>query len=723
MISTSQSSLSKVLQITKLNILVNRLQEPWFAYLTIFLLQLKIIWGMWLFRDLTFGDTSSYFTDAFGWFNKFTDNIVWSPLYTTFYGSLLHLTQDVYSVTILHRMIIVLLLCVMVLALMRRLLPSFIAWLVAVWWVILPINFDSLYEVHLFALIPILSVWLLILWKPTLMGRGVTLSLLLGTCILVRNEYAITFVLFAIICFVYEIAYRRKASDIKNLKWRKYLLAYLAPLVVAILLVIFFFSRSTVQFSRLSEVSGIKHTLNMCQVYAFGYQQRHPEWNKSPWTDCSQLMETTFGKKMPSLVEMLTANPQATIEHFSWNFSLTPNGLQVLLFNATSGNVNPDYAPVEYNSNIALILSIGLIIILLTGFVLFLKNRVYWWQNWIKSRIWGWMLMGSVGVVTFFIIPTQRPRPSYLFSLGLIIMALFGMAIFIIFNRWSNSLKQYSWSIPVIMVIGLIIAPVYYSDQNHVHPRLLLDDYRRLVPYTALIEKPDTVFLKGEFASDISNYIGKGYSSAFDYSILDEIKPNTALPDFLASKNINLFYLDSNILQKLKTNPLYKSFLEFPQNFGWKEIGYQNTLSYEWLLLQRVSTKPNNQLKAPEAVSQFPADLANPNLEYSGMYEDGWASEAVFFRLAQPTSTAKLVIKGMIPLIDNQSFTSNIEILSDGVTVATKQLTLGDFEIQVPITGTVTNHRIDLRFSQYQNLPGNDGRPVTALLKYVGYEK
>ncbi|MEI7555214.1 hypothetical protein [Candidatus Chlorohelix sp.] len=172
----------------------------------------------------------------------------------------------------------------------------------------------------------------------------------------------------------------------------------------------------------------------------------------------------------------------------------------------------------------------------------------------------------------------------------------------------------------------------------------------------------------------------------------------------------------------------YGKYFPNPKNGIMELFGKQILLDKRKILgfardISLVSIEEYDQLKAPEVVSQFPSDLTNPNLEYSGVYEDGWISEAAFFRLAQPTSTAKLVIKGTIPLIDNQNFTSNLEILSDGILVATKQLPLGDFEIQLPVTGTVANHRIDLRFSKFQTLPGNDGRPVAALIKYVGYEK
>src|SRR4051812_25111875 len=81
--------------------------SPWFSYSTILLLQLKIVWGIWRFRDLTSDDTSYYFVDAYRWFRSGSASILWSPLYTSFYGSLLNVSSDAFLVTTLHRLITV----------------------------------------------------------------------------------------------------------------------------------------------------------------------------------------------------------------------------------------------------------------------------------------------------------------------------------------------------------------------------------------------------------------------------------------------------------------------------------------------------------------------------------------------------------------------------------------------------------------------------------------
>src|SRR6185369_10155878 len=61
-------------------------EDPRLAYAAILALQLKVVWGMWDRRDLTLGDTASYFTYAWSWYDHFGDFVCWSPLYTAFYG-------------------------------------------------------------------------------------------------------------------------------------------------------------------------------------------------------------------------------------------------------------------------------------------------------------------------------------------------------------------------------------------------------------------------------------------------------------------------------------------------------------------------------------------------------------------------------------------------------------------------------------------------------------
>src|SRR5258708_39863603 len=134
------------------------LAKAWPSYMLILLLQSKVIWRIWEIKDITYGDTSSYFETARKWADGFFVDIVWSPLYTAFYGSFLFVTSDPYNATIMHRVIIVLVAAVGVLFVLRQLFPPGLALLGPTWWSILSITYNTLYEVHLLALLPLVLV-------------------------------------------------------------------------------------------------------------------------------------------------------------------------------------------------------------------------------------------------------------------------------------------------------------------------------------------------------------------------------------------------------------------------------------------------------------------------------------------------------------------------------------------------------------------------------------
>jgi hypothetical protein len=600
--------------------------QAWFSYLTLFLLQAKVLWGIWEYRDITSGDTSSYFREAYQWFQNYTVNIVWSPLYTAFYGTLLHLSTDPYAVTILHRIIVVFAGTMMVLALMRKLLPHPLAWIVSAWWAILPIHFDTLYEVHLFAVIMPLAACLLVAYKPTIWARGCALSIMVCSFLLIRNELIVAVVVLVVFYVLWEMRLvrtaKRERREIPPL--RHYIYSYGLPLLLASLVVIFFYWRSDIKYPQLKDMLTDKLTVNMCQVYAFGYQQRHLDrWAKSPWLDCAELIEDHFGAPRLSLFEMVRRNPKAIFEHMLWNIRLTPNGLQVLLFNATSGSENPDYPPV-IKSDIALPLSGIVLIILVSGTILLYREKSFWWNYWLKSRCMGWITLASFVTTAPFIILSQRPRPSYLFTTGIFLMAYTGMCSFVIFHRLSLS-KYLSSSISAlskrlllfvlaVLTALIIFVPSYYPLINRGKARPLLELYEELAPYKEVINAPGVAFAMNGFAFDLQSYlVATKVKSFVSYQLVDQMQSlmpvltnyskvgvsvlqfprnenawSVPINEYLDRVGINLIYVDNNLWTILDNQKMNQKFVRMPQSLGWKIIGYQDVGSSRWMMLQKI---------------------------------------------------------------------------------------------------------------------------------------
>ncbi len=134
-----------------------------------------------------------------------------------------------------------------------------------------------------------------------------------------------------------------------------------------------------------------------------------------------------------------------------------------------------------------------------------------------------------------------------------------------------------------------------------------------------------------------------------------------------------------------------------------------------------ISQEDYLKLTPPASISRFPADLANRNLEYSGIYEDGWISERAFFTLASKPDTRYLLIKGTVPQIDKPDFRSTLAVSIDGKEVIKHPLGLGNFELKVPVSGNGQRQRVDLAFDRHQVLPGADLRPAGGKIDFIGF--
>lgn len=559
--------------------------RAWFSYLTILLLQIKVTWGMWRFRDLTWGDTSQYFIGAYRWHHSGSVAITWSPLYTSFYGSLMNLSEDAVVVTALHRWLIVIILAVLVLALMRRLLPYGVAWLMAAWWVVLPINFDALYEVHLFAVIPVMCAALLIFGRPARWCRAGALALLLATTLLMRNEFLIATLTFGAFIVVAAFWDRRNASGRGGLNVRV-LAAYAVPLVFVGLLTAYYY-RHAIDAGSIRSLLRSKHTVNLCQTYAFGYQQRYSDFTKSPWTECQELMTRVYGTPLPTFTEALRRNPPAMLKHFLWNVTLIPNGVEVLLFGSCFGAANPDYAPVK-TSWVALPLTGVLLVLLAAGLTELLRKRRYWWEAWVKERRWGWLLLVAVAVTALVVMITQRPRPSYLFAFGIFLRAVAGMSLFVIFERWAWR-KWLAKAFPAMVILMVVLMPRYYPGPYAQQPRLLARDYERLARNEGLLRRPGTVLVSPISGWQLCDYLAKGWCKvAYYFDLRALVARGSSWRDVLEGQRATLIYADESVLD----DDAGAALVQESATAGWQTLAFHNTANERWILMGKPGAAP-----------------------------------------------------------------------------------------------------------------------------------
>ncbi len=125
-------------------------------------------------------------------------------------------------------------------------------------------------------------------------------------------------------------------------------------------------------------------------------------------------------------------------------------------------------------------------------------------------------------------------------------------------------------------------------------------------------------------------------------------------------------------------------------------------------------------LKTPSSLSQFPTDLKNPNLFYSGVYEDGWIGNNSYVILNKKATQKNLEILLNIP--QNMRPTSTLTIWIDDKPVTIKTLSIGEIKLILPVTKlSSNNHKIHLQFSKMILLPTPDNRPVSGKINFIGF--
>jgi hypothetical protein len=128
-----------------------------------------------------------------------------------------------------------------------------------------------------------------------------------------------------------------------------------------------------------------------------------------------------------------------------------------------------------------------------------------------------------------------------------------------------------------------------------------------------------------------------------------------------------------------------------------------------------VSDAQYDALRAPAALRNFPADLGNPDLEYSGIYEDGWVGDDAYAFLGAGPA-ADLVVRAEVPQMVKQRLT----VLVDGRPVSSVGAKPGMLDLRIPVRAASTRRKVELRWARTVPLKPPDFRPVAARLEYLG---
>jgi hypothetical protein len=691
--------------------------NPVLAYAAILVLQLRIIWNVWQFKDLTAGDTSSYFLDAAGWAHGLHDNILWSPLYTNFFGTVVALIGDVPAAVMVHRLAIVLTATVLVLALMRSLLGPAVGLLAAVWWVVLPPNFNVEYEVHLFGLLPILVAALVVARVPGRRGRGIALATFAGTTLLLRNELVIATAILAVAIMVSELRERRKHRVASS----AYLGAYLVPLVIVCLLAGGAYARSHVKGHDVQLGLRAKQDLNVCQIYAFTYQQRHPHrFRGSPWTDCAPLMQETFGHRMPSFTQAMMANPRAMMGFVAWNARLLASGLQVSLFGATATGDNPDYFPVKTHRSYSWLLTIVVLALMAAGLAVIVRDRTFWQRASFTSHAWAGLVLAGVAVTTLVVALTQRPRPEYMYGLTIGLIVLVGTCASAVLRRLGTRfVAALAAGLTLILCLAL---PSYY----HRGPRPLHDAVERLQIVRGLLNKPGGVLVAPAYNFEICAYLAATFerhcTSPSWATLKRQLDHGEPVRNVLNTAKATAIYADP----ELQADPAIAKLLASPRSFGWRQAAAGTGTDGPWSILIPLGqggfgpglSTSHGSTKPPSALSRLPGDLANAGLVYGGIFRDGWVGRDAHVLLAGGAAGG-LVLRALVPSRERGQ-RQHLLVLVNGRRVASEDVSPGLLNLQVAVAASRSTRRIELHWAGTARIGPNDPRQAAALLKYLG---
>ncbi|TMK39871.1 MAG: hypothetical protein E6G56_09520 [Actinobacteria bacterium] len=552
--------------------------NPILAYGAILVLQLRVIWNVWRYKDLTPGDTSFYFLDAAGWTHGLHDNVIYYPLYTDIWGTLHAVLGDVYASGMVNRVGIIFAATGLMLAVMRSLLGPAMGLLIVVWWVLLPPNFNLVYDVHLFGLLPMLIAVLVVARRPGREAMGIALATLAAGAVLARNELILGALIVAVAILFRE--FRARGED-RTTIW-VYLRAYGLPLVIAFLLVGAAYWRSHIQGHDVQAFLRAKHTTNLCEAYAVNYQQRHPtRFLGNPFTGCAPLMQHDFGRPMPTFFQATSANPRAMAGFVAWNGRLMESGLQLGLFGATATGDNPTYFPVQNHRSYALVLSVILLGAMLAGLVLVIREREQWLREW-PRRGPAIIVLSAVAATSLFVALTQRPQPDYMYGLIVGVMALAGVCTAALLRqlRGYSVLAAFAVGLTAVLILAL---PSYYGSG----PRPLRDGVKRLRVVRSALQRPGSVLIAGDNpdGTSLCNYLAYDFTRAcrsITWSALTtQVSARESLAQVLASSRASAIYAEGPV----ENDPTLLRLLAPSQRFGWRQIATGSGSGGPWRIL------------------------------------------------------------------------------------------------------------------------------------------
>jgi hypothetical protein len=150
------------------------------------------------------------------------------------------------------------------------------------------------------------------------------------------------------------------------------------------------------------------------------------------------------------------------------------------------------------------------------------------------------------------------------------------------------------------------------------------------------------------------------------------------------------------------------------------------TVELRWAGVTRLSAQDRRSAAArlmflgvaapPLVLRSFPSDIHDPALLQSGIYDDGWVERESYAVLAGGEA-GTLVVRADVPA---RGQGQHLRVLVNGRSVASRNVTMGEFELHVPIAASRVARRVELHWAGTVPLRAPDTRRAAAHLTFLG---
>lgn len=125
-----------------------------------------------------------------------------------------------------------------------------------------------------------------------------------------------------------------------------------------------------------------------------------------------------------------------------------------------------------------------------------------------------------------------------------------------------------------------------------------------------------------------------------------------------------------------------------------------------------VGARAYEDVDPPSGISTFPEGLTDADLEYSGIYEDGWVDRESYAQLACGPASRLVMRADVLDLSKAQL----LRVLVNGRLIVSRSVAPGPLSLNVPVSACSGRRKVELRWASAAPISPADSRLAAALL-------